>query len=204
MSKNDGAGGTDPNSGGAGSDDKSKDTVSFATYSKVMDELKALQTKAKTFEDEKKASEEAKLKEANDWKKLYEQRDTELKETKESLTSFQKNLNDSIKISAFNRHLGGKLKNDSYIDFVKLEDIAINPETRKVDAESVKKVVASFLKEHSPLVEFKGGGKLPGDSANGLGPKGASSSGKTVTQMSTSELEADIIARVKSGEIQWT
>lgn len=201
MSKSDASGAGDQ-SGGAGSDTK-KDAVAYETYSKVMDELKDLQRKLKEIDETKKTEEEKKLKEANDWKTLYEQTKSALEEKESKLENFQKDLNDSIKISAFNKHLGGKLKNDKYIDFIDLEKIAINPETRKVDSESVKLAVASFLKEHSHLVEFKGG-KMPEVAAAGLkNGKVGGTADKPVEKMTSSDIEAEILRRVQSGEVDW-
>lgn len=200
MSKKE-VGGADDLNGGADSDKDKKDVVAYETYKKTVDEVKSLKERLKAIEDEKKVITEKNLKEQNDYKTLYEQKETALKDATSKLENFQKDLTDSIKISAFNKHLGGKLKHDDYIDFVELEKIVIHPETKKVDPESVKTVVASFLKSHSALVEVKRG-NMPQNHANGMDGKRASGQ-KGIAEMSSAELEADIVRRVQAGEIKF-
>lgn len=202
MSTKDVGGADDSDKAGGKSDDKSKDTVAYSTYQKTLDEAKELKRKLKEFEDLQKSESEKKLKEQNDWKTLAEQKEAQLSEKSKELDDYKKNLLDSLKISAFNRTLGGKLRRDEYIDFVDLDKIAYNPETKKVDTESVKTVVASFLKEHGHLVEFKKG-TLPNESAQGLGKGSVGSSGKPVSQMSAAEYEAEVLRKVQSGEIKF-
>lgn len=201
MSKNDAGGASDPKVGDEGKD--IKDTVSRETYTRAMDELKTLQRQFRAIEDEKKVQNEQKLKEQNEWKTLAEQKEIELKAKSGELDELKTSLLDSVKLSAFQKHLGGKLRSDKYFDFVETDKIAYNPETRKVDEASVKAVIASFLKEHSHLVEFKGG-KLPENAAKGGFDGSKKSSGeKLIEEMDVSELESYILRKSQDGSIKF-
>lgn len=154
MSEEIKTGGAGDQAGGAKADKDEKNTVSYDTYSKVMDELKETQRKLKDIETTSQKSIEEKLKEQGDWKTLAEAREKTAKELEDKLNSTNNAIHDSIKLNAFQKHLGGKLKSDKYFDFVETSEIAFDPTTKKVDEASVKSVVAKFLKEHSHLVDF--------------------------------------------------
>lgn len=201
MSDDHNAGGAGDQNSGANSDKDGKGTVSYDTYSKVMDELKATQRDLKSLKDNQTKTNEEKLKEQNDWKTLAESRDAQLKELNEKFSSTEQAIHDSFKLSAFQKHLGGKLKSDKYFDFVETSKIAFDPETKKVDEASVKSVVAAFLKEHRDLVDF---GKKPGmpNVANSGDKKVITDGTKTVEQMTPTELREHILNLAKKGLIK--
>jgi hypothetical protein len=160
-----------------------KDSVSYETYQRVLAEAKTAKEKAKLLEQEKQANHENKLKEQNEWKLLAEQKEKSYLELKAELDLKNEQEAQMIKLSAFQKHLGGKVKNKEYYRFVDVEKIAINPDTLTVDEDSVKNVVAEFVKTHPSLVEFKAG-KMP----NEAGSTGKISD-KDPSQMSAMELE---------------
>lgn len=174
---------------------KTKLPVEPEVYTRIMGELKTAQAKLKLLEAEKANQEDSKLKEQNEWKTLAEQKEKALLETTAKLNDLESNIVDSFKINAFQRLLGGKIKNESYYQFVDTSAIAYNPETKRVDEESVKVVVADFIKNHSSLVEFKAG-RMPNEASNG-----AKISTKGVEDMTTSELEQYIKNLAKSGKL---
>lgn len=195
----------DTKTGGAGdqnsgaTSDKEKNTVAHETYVKVMDELKETQRKLKEIQDKSKITEEQKLKEQGDWKTLAESREKQVKELEEKNTSTEQAINDSIKLNAFQKFLGGKLKSDKYFDFVETSEIAFDPTTRKVDEASVKLVVAKFLKEHSSLVDF---GKKPGMPMDTKLDVKISDGKKSTADMTAKELEQHIIELGRKGLIK--
>lgn len=196
---NQAAGGGDQNSG-ANSGKGENQTVSYETYSKTVDEVKSLKAKLKEIETKSQTEIEAKLKEQGDWKTLAESKDAELKTLKQTLQSNEEAITDSIKLGAFQKHLGGKLKSDQYYSFVDTSKIAINPETKKVDEASVKQVVQDFIKEHSHLVDFKKNTKLPNDAKIEGGKGGA---GKPdISKMTPAEYEKYILDLAAKGLIK--
>lgn len=168
MSDANAAGGAGDQQSGANADDKSKkDVVAYETYVKTVDEVKSLKNKLKEIEERDNLTKEKTLKEQNEWKALAEAKEKQLLEEKEKTKQFESTLTESFKISAFTKHLNGKLRSDEYFDHVDLDKIVFNPETKRVDEESVKAVVADFVKKHPHLIEFRKG-KLPNESADGF------------------------------------
>lgn len=194
-----GTGGSDQTSG-ADSDKGGNQTVAYDTYKKAMDDLKETQRKLKEIEGKTQAEIEAKLKEQGDWKALAESREQKVKDLEAKLNGTETAITDSIKLNAFQKHLGGKLKSEKYFDFVDTSKIAINPETKRVDEESVKSVVAEFLKEHTHLVDF---GKKPGMPQKTKDGKTVISNGtKSISEMDAKELEAHILKLHEQGLIK--
>lgn len=167
--------------------EKKKDTVAYETYRRTLNEAKTAKEKLRELEAWKAQQEEEKLKANNEWKALAESKDKTLSETMRKLSELETTIDNSVKLNAFNRYLNGKVRHPDYYSFVDTSKIALNPETRQVDEASVKEVVSEFLKNHSHLVEFKGG-KLPNEAASGANFSGQ----KKIEEMSASELEKHI------------
>jgi len=162
--------------------------VSYETYQKVLNEAKKAKELAKTLAEEKAKNDEKALADQQQWKVLADQYKSQLEQTKSVLSEQEKSIVNGLKYQEFEKHLGGKLKNRDYATFIDFEKIAINPESRTVDEESVKSVVSEFLKSHAPLVEFQSGAKLP----NGAGSGYNSAMTKDVKEMTTAELENEL------------
>jgi molybdopterin-guanine dinucleotide biosynthesis protein len=150
--------------------DATNGKVSYETYQKVLNEAKKAKELARTLAEEKARSDEKTLAEQQQWKTLADQYKTQLEQTKSVLSEQEKSIVNGLKYQEFEKHLGGRLKNRDYATFIDFEKIAINPESKTVDEESVKSVVNEFLKSHSPLVEFQSGAKLPNTSGGGFDP----------------------------------
>lgn len=162
--------------------------VSYETYQKVLNEAKKAKELARTLAEEKAKNDEKALADQQQWKVLADQYKTQLDQTKSVLSEQEKSIVNGLKYQEFEKHLGGKLKNRDYATFIDFEKIAINPESRTVDEESVKSVVNEFLKSHAPLVEFQSGAKLPNNAGSGFN----SSMTKDYKEMTTSELENEL------------
>jgi hypothetical protein len=134
---------------------QSNDKVAYETYKRVLSEAKKLKEQVKAFEENQAKLQEQTLKEQQQWKSLYEQREKELAETKKVLSEKELSIINGNKLSAFEKHLGGRIKKDEYMPHVPWDKIVINPESGRVDEESVKGAVAEFTKEYSELVEFQ-------------------------------------------------
>jgi hypothetical protein len=166
--------------------DKSQDKVAYETYRSLLNEAKTAKEKVKVLEAAQKLQTESKMKEQNEWKALAEAKELEAKNLSDKLNGLESTITESIKLNAFQKHLGGKIKSDEYYQFVDTNSIAYNPETKRVDDESVKKVVAEFVKRHASLVEFKTG-KMPNEAASNISTKQ-----KNYSEMSTDEIEAEL------------
>jgi len=162
--------------------------VSYETYQKVLNEAKKAKELAKTLAEEKAKNDEKALAEQQQWKVLADQYKTQLEQTKSILSEQEKSIVNGLKYQEFEKHLGGKLRNRDYTTFIDFERIAINPESKTVDEESVKSVVNEFLKSHSTLVEFQSGNKLPGGAPSSFD----SSRTKDYKDMTTAEIEQEL------------
>ena len=165
------------------SENQSNDKVSYDTYRKVLNEAKKYRDAFKQVEEEKQRMSDQKLKEQNEWKTLADQYKSKLDETSKVLQEQEASIVNGMKYQEFEKHLGGKLKDQDYATFVPFDKIAINPETKRIDEESVKGAVADFVKKHSHLVEFTSGARLPNEAA-----KSAHVGSKSLSDMSSSDI----------------
>lgn len=168
---------------GALNTDAAGDKVAYETYQRVLDQRKKDQEKLTELqgklnelsefkanvEKEAQTVQEEKLKNEGNWKALVEQRDNKIREYEAKLSdlnnkveNYDKNINDMIKLSAFDRALGGKLKKDEYYSFVNTDKIVINPETNQVDMDVLKQYANEFQNNHKELIDYDTR-KLPGD-----------------------------------------
>lgn len=168
--------------------DATNGKVSYETYQKVLNEAKKAKELAKHLAEEKAKNDEKALAEQQQWKVLADQYKTQLDQTKSILSEQEKSIVNGLKYQAFEKHLGGKLRNRDYATHIDFEKIAINPESKTVDEESAKSVVNEFLKSHSPLVEFGSGAKLPNNAGAGFNSKKE----VALKEMTTSQIEEEL------------
>jgi len=140
--------------------DASQDKVSYDTYRKVLNEAKKTKDLLKQYEAERQVSDENKLKEQNQYKELFENKDKQVTELSKKLEQQESSINNSLKRQAFEKFLGGHLKSDAYSAFIPFDKIILDHETKRINDDSVKMAVSDFVKDHSALVEFQTG-KLP-------------------------------------------
>lgn len=164
-------------------ENQSNDRVSYDTYRKVLNETKKLREAFKQVEEEKQRLSEQKLREQNEYKILWEQEKSKAEKLSSVLAEQEISIVNGMKYQEFEKHLGGKLKDQDYATFVPFDKIVINPETKRVDEESVKGAVADFVKKHSNLVEFQSGAKLPNEAA-----RPGSIGTKPLEEMSSSDI----------------
>lgn len=179
-------------------ENKSGDVVKYETYSRVLSEAKKLKEQLRAVEAERQQSQEQKLKEQNEWKVLAEQYKSKYESATSTLQEQEKSIVNGLKFQEFEKHIGGKLKDREYAQFVDFDRIVLDPETKRVNEDSAKAVAADFIKRHSSLVEFAGGAKLPNQAATSF--KG--SGGKNINEMSAQELEKFILEQYKTGNLK--
>jgi hypothetical protein len=150
-----------------------KNSVSYETYLRVLNEAKKAKEENKLFKAEEEKRKEQSLKEQNEFKTLYESANAKFEAERLARVQLEESVNNGLKISAFEKAIGGKIKNSEYYQLIPFDKIPFNPETKKVDEEGAKLVASEFLKAHSSLVEFQTG-KMPnvaGSGAKNLGDK---------------------------------
>lgn len=159
-----------------------KDVVDYATHKKLLDQrksdqnkLRELETKLADFDKKQKDLEESEAKSKGDWKTLVEARDAKIAELSKlnqdlsgELTGVKGQITDAKKLSAFEKKLGGKLKQEEYYEFVDLDKIAVDPETGKIDDASLAAYTNDFSTKFKDLISF-GKGKLPDEAGKRAG-----------------------------------
>jgi hypothetical protein len=172
-----------------------QDKVAYETYRRVLAEAKKFKDQAKLLEDEKNKNLESKLKENNEWKALAEAKAAQVESLEKAYREQNEQIVNGMKYQQFEKHLGGKLKDQDYVTHIDFDKIVINPETKRVDDESVKVVVSEFVKRHSHLVEFQNGKRMPNEAAISGGFSGE----KNIDKMNAKELEEYIKSQYKAG-----
>lgn len=176
-----------------------QDKVAYETYKRVLSEAKKLKDQVRAYEEERTKSHESKLKEQNEWKVLAETYQQQLEQTKSVLNEQEQSIVNGMKYQEFEKHLGGKLKNKDYATFIEFDKIVMNPETKRIDDESVKGVVSAFVKQHAHLVEFAGGQRMPNEAARN---NSSMQAGKSIEQMTPSEVSEYILNLHKNGQLK--
>ena len=144
-----------------------EDFVKRSAYEDVSKDMHKFKSKAKNAEAEltqlkaeKKADEESRLKEQNDWKELYERE----KQGKEELESVAKQQQEeyikTVKLSALKSELGGNVK-DQYLNFADVGSIQ-RDEDGSLNSDSVQLVANKFRQEHPDLVGKQGNLNITG------------------------------------------
>ena len=194
---------SDQNAGSAATQENSvptettnQDKVAYETYKRVLSEAKKLKDQVRAFEEERNVGKEAKLKEQNEWQKLADSYKSQLDEKSKNLTELNEQVVNGMKFQEFEKHLGGRLRDKDYATFIDFDRIVLNPETKRVDDESVKGVVSDFVKRHSNLVDFDNGKRLPNEAAKGSNNFKA---GKKIEDMNAKELEDYIKTQYAAG-----
>lgn len=150
--------------------------VAYESFQKVLNEkksvaerLKATESKLAEYEKRTQEAEENKLRKKGEFEKLLTEKESQLKREREEREALERAMTDGLKMQEVLNAIGGKLKHNSYMTHVDIDQVLFDPETRKVDPESVKKVADDFLKTHSHLVSFPTE-KLPQTAAQGADP----------------------------------
>lgn len=167
-------------------ENQSNDKVAYDTYKRVLSEAKKLKEQVKAFEEAQAKGNEQKLKDQNEWKQLAETKAAQVEDLEKKYNEQKQQIVNGMKYQEFEKQLGGKLKDREYATFIDFEKIVINPETQRIDAESVKGVVSDFVKKHSGLVEFTSA-RMPNQA-----PTTSSYGSKRPEEMSTLELENEL------------
>lgn len=145
------------------------DTVLHSTHDKLLKEKKRrdqenveLRGRLEEFEKEKKEKEESELKQQNEYQKLLGIRDQELEQERKKNQDHTQTLQNGQKLRAFLDSVGGKVE-EHYWDLIRLEDIAMNPETGTPDPASVEQFANDFKQKYWKIIDSGKGPKVTND-----------------------------------------
>ena len=173
MSEQNGSGGA-PAEGSANSNqDPKKDTVSYETHRKLLDEKKRIQDEKAKLEEqvnaakaEKEADERKKLEEQGNFKKLLEQERADKELLKQNHEALKQDLENAKKRAAVLKHIKGVVPEKAR-EWINVTGVAVN-EDGSVNPDTAMLVAQEFEKEYYFAVQRdKNGGGLPNDAARG-------------------------------------
>lgn len=176
--------------------DGSKDTVSYETFNKLLAQRKKDREKLGTYEKQleelsgwKKQLEEQESVKKGEYEKILSTYKTENEALKGKLSEVQKSIVDGQKYQSFIDKLPGRLDRSEYLQFVNVEDIAIDPETGVVDEATVQSAVDKFVKSYGKLITPTNTKSLPSHDRIGS----VTITPKSLKQMSNEELKQAFI-----------
>lgn len=144
------------------SDESREDgAVKYSTHKKLLNQLKNKGEELEELRAFKKQFEENEAKKKGDYEALLKSRESRIEELESKLTSYETTLIEGQKLQAFVDNLPGKVKRQEYLSFVDLDDIALDPETNRVDEHALRLAVEKFVKEHGHLIETGQKNTLP-------------------------------------------
>jgi len=203
MSENNpnGAGGAGTGDGGGAPPEKN--SVSYETYSKAIDEVKGLKAKLKDYDEfksqqekEKADKERADLEKKGEFQKLLDLEREKNKKLENDLNSHNARENSRKKLSAVLSNLGGSV-DKKFFDLIEFDSVVLK-EDGTVDEYSVGKVVEKFKASYPEVIRGPDGNNLPNKAPNGA-PNG---SGK-ITESAWKALPAKEMKKFKQDQIIW-
>lgn len=163
---------------------KKEDFVKYESFEKLLGqhknskaEAERLQSELASLKAQEQERKERELAEKGEWKKLVELRDNEVKTLQQRIAEVENEKNhahgtliDAHKLQAVCDKLPGRVKNPKYLQWINLDEVAFNPDTREIDEASVQLAVNAFMEEHKDLVDTSHVGRLPADYARTATP----------------------------------
>lgn len=176
----------------------SKDSVSYETHRRLLDEKKKavaqkaeLEARLASFEAKERQAEEEKLKQTGEYQKLLTLREQENQLLKTKLDSFDSHIKKASKLNAFMKAAGTEL-DDKWLPLVDVEQIAFRPDADgEIDMLSVQASVETFKKTWPEAFKPKGS-QIPSDMPNGTG---------TITESEWNKLPDK--KKYRPNQIQW-
>jgi alanyl-tRNA synthetase len=147
-----------------------KDTVSYETHRRLLDEKKKLQAKLAEIETSKRAQEEEELSRKGETQKLLELAKKEAEELRVKLTAKEQREVQAKKLSAVIRGLGSNV-DEKWFGVIgqQLDDVVYNAETGEIEQMSVTSIVEDLKKTWPEMLKRTPVG-MPNDAPKGGGP----------------------------------
>lgn len=161
---------TNPPVAGTSSDSESqtpKETVSYDTHRKLLDEKKKIQAKLEQIETERKTKEEAELAQKGELQKLLDLRTKEAGELREKLQREEARKLQAKKLSAIVKGLGSPVEEKWYgVLSNHIDDVVYNPDSDEIEQMSVTTVVENLKKTWPEMLKRPAAG-MPNSAPRG-------------------------------------
>lgn len=135
------------------------EVVPYESHRKLLDEKKkerennkALQAELEKYRKAEESRQQVELEEKGEYSKILDQYKSKIGELEGALENHQASKVSDKKKQAFLSALPGSLKNEKYLSFADLNDVAVNPDTGEVDPLGLKSAIDSFVSEHGSLL----------------------------------------------------
>jgi len=171
--------GSTVDSNASGEAGAAKDSVSYDSYSKLLNQRKAdklkadaLEAKLKELEQSIASKQEEELKEQNKFKELYEKSVKEKEELSQKFMGLNESIVRAEKIHAFEQAAGAQLKHEAFYSHINLDGIQ-RDDSGDIDMDSLNAVVGEFKNTFGEsLFNINTAKTLPSGSPKGVAPKG--------------------------------
>lgn len=171
-------------------EEKQPDVVPYESHRKLLDEKKkeretnkALQAELDNYRKADEERQQRELEEKGEYSKILDQYKSKIGELEGKLESHQANKISDKKKQAFLSALPGSLKNEKYLSFADLGEVAVNPDTGEVDPLGLKSAVDSFISEHGSLLNSPKASKTTDRAAPVAHNNSTNLSGKSVAEL---------------------
>jgi hypothetical protein len=153
--------------GSANTPNQSKESVSYETHRKLLDEKKKIQAKLEQIETDRKAAEEADLTKKGELQKLLDLEREKAKAATEQLKAFEEKERAARKLSAIVKGLGAPVDQKWYSVLGGHIDDVVFTEEGEVEPMSVTKIVENIKKEWPEMLRKPGAGMPNAAPGNG-------------------------------------
>lgn len=171
-----------------------KDTVAYETYQKVLSEKKKQAEKLAILEAEKNERDRKELEAKGEYQKLIELEKKRADEAALKVQEFENQIATARKVKALLGALGGQV-DEKFYDFLPIDQIAVDPETKEISLTSVAKVAEDFKKQYPELLKSSNGPRLPANAPTG-GPQ-------MITEDEWKKLPGKKMREYKPSQILW-
>ena len=143
-----------------------KDSVTYETHRKLLDEKKKIQARLEAFEAEKKAKEEEEAKRKGDFETLLRTREEENQTLKAQLKAKEELEVKRRKLAAVLDSIGGEVE-PKWFSLIDTSQVVVNPDTGEVDQMTVTKAVENLRKTWPEMIKNPNPARLPADAPKG-------------------------------------
>jgi len=135
-------------------------SISYETQRRLLSENKKLKEIVAAKEREDAEAKQKAIEENGQYKSAFELEKKKAVDLEQKLNQKDKMISDAIKMRAFLTHIPGTIPDD-YWDFIKLDDIILDPDTNKVDQVALENYAKDWMQKHSRLIDKTSSAKVP-------------------------------------------
>lgn len=172
-----------------------KDSVSYDTHRRLLDEKKKAQAELNLLRAEKAERERSELESKGEYQKIIEIERKRAEEAVNKLKEYDTRFTEAKKMSALLKALDNGV-DEKFFGFLPLDQVVVDQETGEVNLTSVASVAEDFKKGFPELLKPKNGPRLPNQAPQAGGPM-------TISESEWKKLSAQDMRKWKFNQINW-